>query len=86
LEKIEAYLTETYQVGRMNSLLSVLKFMNRSAHSGLEEFYRLPDSQRDIFRYMKTIGEGTRRIAFGYANGFDRNGVTYEWHYTGLGK
>jgi uncharacterized protein len=55
LEKIEGYLTETYQVGRMNSLLSVLKLMNRSAHSGLEEFYRLPETQRETFRYMRQL-------------------------------
>lgn len=55
VEKVEAYLEKEYGVTVKMSLVSVLKILNRSAHAGNQEYYKLPDSKREIRRFRKII-------------------------------
>ena len=53
IEKIEDYLKEEYGVGRVNSLVSVFKMINRINHGANPEYYKLPDSNKKIAKYKK---------------------------------
>ncbi|MGB6036838.1 MAG: MMPL family transporter, partial [Cryomorphaceae bacterium] len=53
LDKLHAYLEESYGVGAVISPLSVLKELNRSNHGGRNEFYRLPEKESELKRLVK---------------------------------
>lgn len=55
IDQIEGYLTKTYGVNVKSSLLTALKVIHRSEHSGNKEFYNLPDSQRKIRKYRRNL-------------------------------
>lgn len=53
IEKIENYLIEDYGVGRVNSLASVFKMINRINHGANPEYYVLPESNKQIAKFKK---------------------------------
>jgi len=55
IEKVETYLSEEYGVGRMNSFASMIRLINRSAHSGMKSHYVIPKNQREITRYKRQL-------------------------------
>ncbi|GAA0875152.1 MMPL family transporter [Wandonia haliotis] len=55
IQQIEEYLELEYGVGRINSLPSMLKVANRSLHAGQKDWYRLPESNRELNRVRRMI-------------------------------
>lgn len=53
--KVEEYLEKEYGVTIKMSLVSILKILNRSAHAGNQDYYKLPDSKREINRFRRII-------------------------------
>lgn len=45
--KLEQLATEKFQLGFVRSPLTILKMYNRSIHSGLNEYYRLPENEKE---------------------------------------
>ncbi len=45
MDKIETYLYEDYEAGFIFSLVSVIKSINKSTHSGNSEFYKIPPKE-----------------------------------------
>lgn len=48
VEKLETYLIDFYRVRRVNSIVSLFKFLNRMNHSAIPEYYKLPKSQKEV--------------------------------------
>lgn len=55
LDTVQNYLQRNYGIEVRSSLLNVLKIMNRGEHSGKEEYYTLPGSQKKIKSYRRNI-------------------------------
>jgi predicted RND superfamily exporter protein len=55
LDKIETYLTKTYKAKINISLVSVLKVLNQSSHLGNENYFKLPETQREIKKLRRPI-------------------------------
>jgi predicted RND superfamily exporter protein len=53
IEKIENYLIKEYGVGRINSLASVFKIINRINNGANPEYYKLPETNKKIGKYKK---------------------------------
>ncbi|MEZ4938287.1 MAG: efflux RND transporter permease subunit [Crocinitomicaceae bacterium] len=53
IDKIENYLTTEYGVGRINSLVTVFKTLNRIYHTANPKYYQLPESNKQIKKYQK---------------------------------
>lgn len=61
IDKVEKYLTERYGVQIKNSLVNTLKILNRSAHAGNPDYYKLPESKRELRnlrRIVRIAGQG----------------------------
>jgi predicted RND superfamily exporter protein len=61
IDKIENYLESDYGVRIKNSLVQVVKVMNRSSHTGNPDYFALPESKsklRTIRRIVKIAGGG----------------------------
>ncbi|MBI2257443.1 MAG: MMPL family transporter [Flavobacteriia bacterium] len=54
-EKLENYLEKYYKAKINLSLVSYLKVLNQSAHSGQQEYYKLPSTEREIKRFRRPI-------------------------------
>ncbi len=55
IEKVETYLSDEYGVGRMNSIASLIRLINRSVHSGMKSHYVIPENQREINRFKRQL-------------------------------
>jgi len=55
IDSVENYLENDYGVNIKNSLVKMLKVMNRSSHSGLKEYYKLPKKSRKIRGHRKAL-------------------------------
>tara|TARA_R110002072_G_scaffold301400_2_gene481043 strand:- start:1499 stop:3778 length:2280 start_codon:yes stop_codon:yes gene_type:complete len=55
IDSVEYYLEEGYGVTIKNSLVKTLKVMNRSSHSGIKEYYKLPSKKRKIRGHRKAL-------------------------------
>jgi predicted RND superfamily exporter protein len=55
IDKVQQYLSNEYGVGRMNSIIGVVKTANRSSKGGLTEFYKIPEKQRDVNRFKRML-------------------------------
>ncbi len=55
VEKVENYLVQEYGVSVKMSLITTLKVLNRSAHSGSQSYFKLPDSKRDLKKFRRII-------------------------------
>lgn len=53
MEKIENYLKEDFGVGRINSLVTVFKTLNRINHGASPKYFKLPESNKQIAGYQK---------------------------------
>lgn len=61
IDTVQQYLENDFGVQVRSSLISALKVMNRGSHSGLEDYYKLPESQRKLRSYRRNLriaGEG----------------------------
>lgn len=73
LDSVEQYLDDIYKVQIKNSLITMLKVLNRSGHAGNASYYKLPKTKREIrsFRralriagngqFLRTITDSTER-------------------------
>jgi len=55
IDSVEHYLEEGYGVTIKNSLVKMLKVMNRSSHSGMKEYYKLPTMNRKLRAHRKAL-------------------------------
>ena len=55
IEKVENYLQNDYQVGRMNSIATLLRIVNRSSHGGQDSYYTVPENQKEINKYKRQL-------------------------------
>ncbi|MCB0478374.1 MAG: MMPL family transporter [Crocinitomicaceae bacterium] len=53
MNKIEVFLKDEYGVGRINSLVTVFKTLNRIYHTANPEFFKLPESNKEVKKYQK---------------------------------
>lgn len=61
IDSVENYLETVYGVTLKNSLVQILKVMNRSSHAGNKAFFELPTSKRKLKSYrsvLEKFGEG----------------------------
>ena len=61
VDSVEAYLESDYKVAIKNSLVKMLKVMNRSSHAGKKEYYKLAKSKRALKtqkRALKIVQKG----------------------------
>lgn len=55
VEKIENYLESKYGTGFMLSPVSIIKNINKSLHTGSDEFYVLPENQKELDKLLKKL-------------------------------
>ncbi|MEY3591503.1 MAG: hypothetical protein RLZZ38_460 [Bacteroidota bacterium] len=55
LEQVEQYLEKTYGAEIKNSLVQSLCIANRAAHSGNQQYFKLPSTKREIKRYRRQL-------------------------------
>lgn len=55
IEKVETYLKKTYGVDNIASPLLVVKSINKAMNGGLQEFFRLPESERGFRRIRQVV-------------------------------
>lgn len=55
LDKLETYLTDTYKAKINLSLVSYLKVLNQAAHNGSKEYFKLPETRREIKQFKPII-------------------------------
>ena len=55
VERIEEYLRTDYGSGGLISPVSIFSAMHRSNHGGSDEQYRLPDTQREVDKFVKQM-------------------------------
>lgn len=55
IDSVETYLQDVYGVTIKNSLVRMLKIMNRSSHAGLKEYYKLPTKKRKLKQHRRGL-------------------------------
>ena len=55
IDSVEAYLESNYKVSIKNSLVKILKVMNRSSHAGKREYYQLANSKRELKKQKRAL-------------------------------
>ncbi|MGY8926125.1 MAG: MMPL family transporter, partial [Flavobacteriales bacterium] len=55
IDSVEAYLESKYKVSIKNSLVKILKVMNRSSHAGKREYYQLAKSKRELKKQKRAL-------------------------------
>ncbi len=53
IDKLETYLKTEYGVGRVNSLATVFKTLNRINHAANPEYFKLPEKNSTVSRYQR---------------------------------
>lgn len=64
LEKVEAFLTNTFENNYWFSPVSLIKASNRIDHGGNEKYYTIPKSQRKINQLKREIAKNSKRSTF----------------------
>jgi predicted RND superfamily exporter protein len=55
IEKIENYLEKEYGTGFVLSPLTIIKNLNKAMHTGAEEYYKLPENEKELSKLIKKI-------------------------------
>ncbi|MCO4813423.1 MAG: MMPL family transporter [Flavobacteriales bacterium] len=55
IDSVENYLSNVYKVQIKNSLVRMLKVINRSGHAGNQNYFKLPNKKRELRSYRRAI-------------------------------
>ncbi len=61
LDKLDSYLYDNYEAGFILSPLSIVKVMNKAAHSGNSTYYKLPETEAKYKSLLKKINKSVAK-------------------------
>lgn len=76
INKVDQYLLSHYGLEQVNSLPSIIKVLNRGNHMGDSEYYKLPESDKELNKIINQLK------SFGYKSGKLKNMIDSTGTYT----